>query len=153
MAVTSIEARCRRCGHVFFLDELREAGTGSCHRCGTTLTPESTPLLLEEARRADFAQRHLVDALRRISNLPGDVVLRPHSVLRNVLEAVGWERALRENPELLQEEVRELRGLLAAWERPAPVPPAPSRRAPSHRRANAGRRRRAKRLAAESVDA
>lgn len=140
MAVTPLQARCRRCGHDFFLNELREA-TGNCPRCGATLTLEPA-LLLDEARRAEFAQRHLIDALRRMANVSGDVALRPHTIVRNILGEVGWHRALGADPALLGEEARELRALVAAWEQRAPEPPQDSG-APSHGRARSrGRRRR-----------
>jgi hypothetical protein len=42
------------------------------------LTVDRTATLLDEAARADIAQRHLVLALRRLRNLPGNVVVRPH---------------------------------------------------------------------------
>lgn len=54
--------------------------------------------------------------------------MRPHTVLRNLFEEVGWQRDLAEDPALLREELRELRRRLATWERlePAPTGPAPS---------------------------
>ncbi|MEO5901104.1 MAG: hypothetical protein ABIR68_13410 [Ilumatobacteraceae bacterium] len=121
MAVTSIEARCRRCGDDFHLFEVREQRSGCCPRCGWVLTPDWTAKLLEEAGRADFAQRHLVAALRSLRNLPGNVDLRPHTILRNLFEEVGWEQDLAEDPEMLRDELRELRRLVSAWELLDPV--------------------------------
>jgi hypothetical protein len=66
----------------------------TCPRCGWSLSHHWTATLLEEAARADIAQRHLVDALRRLRNLPGNVFLRPHIVLRNLFEEVGWHKDL-----------------------------------------------------------
>lgn len=121
MAVTPIGARCRRCGEDFHLFEVREQRSGCCPRCGWVLTPDWTAKLLEEAGRADFAQRHLVAALRSLRNLPGNVDLRPHTILRNLFEEVGWEQELADNPEMLREELRELRRLVSAWELLDPV--------------------------------
>ena len=116
MAVTAIKARCRRCRQDFHLFEMLDQRDGTCPRCGWSLSHHWTATLLEEAARADIAQRHLVDALRRLRNLPGNVLLRPHIVLRNLFEEVGWHKDLAEDTDTLQEELPELRQLLAAWE-------------------------------------
>jgi ribosomal protein L37E len=116
MPVTPIEARCRRCGRNFHLFEVREQGTGKCPRCGWMLTPDWTAKLLEDAANADLAQRQLVAALRGLRNLPGNVILRPQSVLRNLFKEVGWDKELAEDPQFLGDELHELRRLLAAWE-------------------------------------
>jgi hypothetical protein len=116
VAVTAIEARCRRCREDFPLFELLDHRNGTCPRCGWSLSHHWTATLLEEAALADIAQRHLVAALRGLRNLPGNVLLRPHTVLRNLFEEVGWHEDLGEDPDTLEEELRELRQLLAAWE-------------------------------------
>jgi len=116
VAVTAIKGRCRRCRQDFHLFELLDHRDGTCPRCAWSLSHDWTPTLLEEAARADIAQRHLVDALRRLRNLPGNVLLRPHIVLRNLFEEVGWHKDLAEDTEFLQEELSELRQLIASWE-------------------------------------
>ena len=121
MALTPIGARCRRCGNDFYLFELLEERSGTCPRCGWVLTADWTAHLLDQAARADIAQRHLVSSLRNLRNLPGNVTLRPHIVLRNLFEEVGWQEDLVEEPEMLREELRELRRLLIAWELVDPV--------------------------------
>jgi hypothetical protein len=121
MTVSPIEARCRRCGDDFFLFELLDARDGNCPRCGWILTRDWTDKLLEDARRADAAQLHLVRALRSLRALPGNVVPRPSSLLRNLVEQVRWQHDLIEDPELLQEELGEMRRLLWSWELLDPV--------------------------------
>jgi hypothetical protein len=121
MSVTPIQARCRRCGEDFSLFEVRVQRTGVCPRCGWMLTRDWTAKLLEDAAVADIAQRHLVNALRSLRNLPGNAVVRPHTVLRNLFEEVGWQKDLAEDPELLRDELRELRRLVAAWELLDPI--------------------------------
>jgi len=120
-AATPIQARCRRCQGEFFLYEVVEDKTGECPRCQWPLSPDWTPLLLETAKRADAAQRHLVTALRRLGGLPGNLEILPHSVLRNLFEEIGWERELMSEPALIREEVRHLREQVEAWERLAPA--------------------------------
>jgi hypothetical protein len=116
VAVTAIRARCRRCREDFHPFEVLDQRDGTCPRCGWSLSYDWTATLLEEAARADIAQRHLVDALRRLRDLPGNMLLRPHIVLRNLFEEVGWHKDLAEDTDTLQEELPELRHLLAAWE-------------------------------------
>jgi hypothetical protein len=116
MAVTPIEARCRRCGEDFHLFELLDDRSGRCPRCGWTLTQDWTHKLLEDAKRADISQRHLVAALRSLQNLPGNITVRPHTVMRNLFEEVGWERDAAADPALLRSEIREFRHYLAEWE-------------------------------------
>ena len=129
MAAAPIQARCRRCGGDFFLFEVVEAKTGECPRCHWPLSPDWNPLLFEEARRADAAQRHLVIALRRLVGLPGNLEILPHSVLRNLFEEIAWERELAGEPALIREEVRRLREQVEAWERLAPDQTAADERA------------------------
>ena len=121
MAVNPIEARCDRCGGDFHLFELLDDRSGTCPRCGRTLTLDWTAKLLEDAGRADIAQRHLIGALRSLRNLPGNVFVRPHVILRNLFEEVGWQKDMASDPEVLREELRELRALLIAWELLDPV--------------------------------
>jgi hypothetical protein len=129
MAVTPIKARCRCCDEDFHLYEVLDRRRGTCPRCGSILTPKGTARLLEDAALADIAQRHLVGALRNLCNLPGNVRLRPHTVLRNLYEEVGWQNDLTDDPELLSHELQELRRLLGAWELLNPhVAAAPPRR-------------------------
>src|SRR5213079_2973192 len=84
MAITPIDTHCRRCGEDFHLSELRHQRTGTCPRDGWSLTPDWTGLLLDQARPAEAAEAHLVRALRNLRNLAGNLVLRPHTVLRNL---------------------------------------------------------------------
>lgn len=121
MAVTSIEARCRACRKDFHLFEVRDERSGRCPRCGAMLTLDWTDKLIYDATAADAALHHLVRALRSMHNLPGNVALRPQTVLRNLFEEVGWEHDLAKDPEMLQEELRELRWLLVGWELLDPV--------------------------------
>ena len=121
MAVTPIQARCRRCDEDFRLYEVLDHRRGTCPQCGWILTADRTVKLLEDAAVADIAQRHLVGSLRSLRNLPGDVLLRAHTVLRNLFDEVVWERDLADHPEVLREELRELRPLLSAWELLDPV--------------------------------
>ena len=121
MAVTPIQARCRRCREDFSLFEILDQRSGICPRCGVSLSPDWTANLLEDAALVDVAQRHFVGALRSLRNHPGNVLLRPHTVLRNLFEEVGWERDLADHPDVLHEELREIRSMLISWERIDPV--------------------------------
>lgn len=121
MAVTPIQARCRRCGENFHLFELLEHRSGTCPRCGWSLTSDWTATLLQDAALADIAQRHLIGALRSLRSVPGNVAVRPHVVMRNLFEEVGWQKDLADDAEMLRDELRQLRQLLTAWELLDPV--------------------------------
>ena len=125
-----IEARCRHCDGEFDLSELLSERDGRCPRCTTLLSPEWTAVLLEEAREAERAEQLFVKSLRRLVGLPGNMILLPHSVLDAFWDQVGWEEALAEVPELLDEELRLARLGLERWERIRPEAPS---RAPAHR--------------------
>jgi hypothetical protein len=71
--------------------------------------------MLEQAARADIAHRHLIGALRDLHDMPGNLLVRPQSVLRNLFEEVGWQRDLAEMPNLLEEELSDAGRLLAGW--------------------------------------
>jgi hypothetical protein len=147
MHATPIEARCRRCSADFYLFELIAQRSGRCPRCGHGLTPDWSAALLDSTIRAIGAQRALVGALYRLNDLPGDMVLRPHTVLRSMFEEIGWERELADDPQLLGEELHELRQLLGEWERLAPARTEDTKATPFERaRRWFGDRRRALRL-------
>ncbi|HKE76599.1 MAG TPA: hypothetical protein VKB57_23480 [Acidimicrobiales bacterium] len=116
MAMTPIGARCRRCDQGFYLFEVRDQGTGACPRCGRLLAPEWTAILLEDIARAEIAQRHLVQALRRLRGLPGNLAVRPHTVLRNFFKEIGWQDDLADDPATLREELRRIRQHVTAWQ-------------------------------------
>jgi hypothetical protein len=116
MAVTSIEARCRRCRKGFELIELRDQHSATCPRCGWALTHDWGDKLRADAAAADAALGLLVRSLRSMRSLPGNVAIQPHSVLRNLGDEVGWERDLADDPELLRPALREARRLLDTWE-------------------------------------
>lgn len=143
MAVTPIQAHCRRCREPFHLFELVDDRTGRCPRCGWTLSPDWTSELVRQAHDADIIQRRLVAALRGIRNIPGNVMLRPHTVLRNLFEEVGWERDLAEDPAALRAELGALHRLLDQWDQLAAEPTSPPRRGLLRRLRDARRDRRA----------
>jgi hypothetical protein len=112
-----IEATCRHCGGELTLSELLAERDGRCPRCSTLLSPDWTEVLLDQASQAERSQRVLIQSLRRLVGLPGNLVLLPHSVLDALLEEVGWEQKMaKEEPELLAEEVRHARLALEEWE-------------------------------------
>jgi hypothetical protein len=73
-------------------------------------------MLLEDVVRVEIAQRHLVQALRRLRRLPGNMAVRPHTLLRNLFREVGWQRDLAENQEMLHEELRHIQRHVTTWQ-------------------------------------
>jgi hypothetical protein len=112
-----IEGTCRHCGGELMLSELLANRDGRCPRCTTLLSPDWTEVLLDQASQAERSERVLIQSLRRLVGLPGNLVLLPHSVFDALLEEVGWEQKMaKEQPELLAEEVRHARLALEEWE-------------------------------------
>ncbi|MFV3037904.1 hypothetical protein ACNI5A_32730, partial [Klebsiella pneumoniae] len=72
--------------------ELLEVRDGCCPRCGWRLTEDWTAVLLDEAARADIAQRHLAASLTILRGLPGRIEVLPYPVLHTITEALGWGR-------------------------------------------------------------
>lgn len=120
-AMSPIGARCRRCRQDFLLLELLDDRTGRCPRCTWRLSPDWTTKLLADAERADREQRRFVTALRSLRNVPGNAAIRPHTILENLFEAVGWQQDMAEDRDLLRDELHELRRLLMQWELLDPV--------------------------------
>jgi hypothetical protein len=117
IAVTSIEVRCRHCGANFCLRDLLVEQSGRCPSCQVLLAPEWTPVLLEEAANAENAQGVLVQALRRLVGIPGQLEVLPGSLVRNLFEEIGWEAAPPSDPHTIERELRLLRWEIASWER------------------------------------
>jgi hypothetical protein len=108
-----VEARCARCTGDFLLSELLETRNGCCPRCGWRLTEDWAAVLLEEAARADLAQRHLAASLRRLRSLPGNLVVLPGAVVRTVVDALGWEQP--PDDELVADQRKRLAELARPW--------------------------------------
>ena len=127
MPVTA-EIRCGRCDGDFSLFELLDTRSGSCPRCGRRLTDDWAPVLIEEAARVDLAQRQLAKSLRRLRSLPGTFVVLPHSILRNVSEALGWDAPVVDDGGSLDDQRKLLLDLASSWSLPAEEAwPRPSR--------------------------
>jgi RNA polymerase subunit RPABC4/transcription elongation factor Spt4 len=114
MTVTPVEARCTRCRSDFALAELLHRRDGSCPRCGRQLTDDWVSVLLDEARRVDIAQKHLASSLRRLRELPGHLVLLPHPVIRNMADALDWEKPADDDG-ALDDQRKLLTELAAQW--------------------------------------
>ena len=122
MTVTPVEARCTRCGGDFALAELLVRRDGCCPRCGWRLTDDWASVLLDEARHVDVASKHLAASLRRLRELPGNLVLLPHPVLRNIVDALGWEDAVDDDG-ALDDQRKLLTDIAVRWGRAADQAP------------------------------
>lgn len=117
MTVTLVEARCSRCDGDFAFAELLDRRDGCCPRCGWRLTDDWASVLLDEARRVDIAQKHLAASLRRLRDLPGNLVLLPHPVIRNIAEALDWEEPSEDERGTLDDQRKLLTELARRWTR------------------------------------
>jgi hypothetical protein len=120
MAITPIEGRCRQCRHELLLGDLRDLPGGLCPSCGYPLAPDWWDYAVGQASLADTYLQRLVGVLRHLVQLPGNLELEPHSVLRNLVEEVGWEEQLAAEPDTLEREIDFLRQELERWSGLAP---------------------------------
>jgi hypothetical protein len=66
----NLRARCGRCGGVFAVGEVVEAGTaGRCPRCGELFAPNYTPVLAGAVRELLSATDALEGAIRQLRAL------------------------------------------------------------------------------------
>ena len=106
--IDPIRARCRACRHDFSLVEVAGYGDGRCPRCGRPLAPTYATILVREATRACRAHRDLLESVRVLVGLPGNLELIPHSVVRHLLEEVDWAEEIAEDRDLIRREIEEL---------------------------------------------
>jgi hypothetical protein len=66
-------------------------------------------------------------SLRRLRNLPGNLAVKPHSVIRNLFEEIGWHQDLAADG-MVRDEVTQLRRLVARWSDLEPTPTRPPSR-------------------------
>jgi hypothetical protein len=117
VAFPPLLGRCRRCDADFSLLDLTERSDGRCPHCGWILSADHVPLVLEESMRAYRAHQDLTGSLHRLVGIPGNLEVLPHSVFGPLLEEVGWEEELRQEPEVVHDELTYLKAALAHWER------------------------------------
>lgn len=115
-----IRVRCRACRLDFYLSELARSPDGRCPRCSRPVAAAWTGMLRQEAARACRAHGELVDSVRRLVALPGNLELIPHSLVRDLIEEVDWEEEIAEDRELIRREVDELERMARTFARMAP---------------------------------
>jgi len=113
----AIKVSCRACERVLLLTEIPKLGTGACPTCGAMLAPGYTHLLLQEARRAEVLQRDLAACLRRLSELPGNLVLDRDAVYAALAAELPVEEQLAADRALIDAESRTLRRAVRQWQR------------------------------------
>ena len=103
-----IRARCRFCRLDFYLSELTRSQEGRCPRCGRRIAPAYTAMVVREAGRVCQAHRVLLDAVRLLVSVPGNLELIPHTLVRDLLEEVDWQEQIAEDRDLIRREIDEL---------------------------------------------
>jgi hypothetical protein len=63
---------------------------------------------VREATRACRAHRDLLESVKVLVGLPGNLELIPHSVVRHLLEEVDWAEEIAEDRDLIRREIEEL---------------------------------------------
>lgn len=116
MYASPIQAMCRNCGGEFALYEIVERHDARCPWCLQSLSPDWESVLFEQAEIADRTQQTFVKSLQRLAGLPGNLVILPYSVLRNLFEEIGWEITISKDPDVMREELRLLHEEIRHWD-------------------------------------
>jgi hypothetical protein len=112
-----IRARCRFCRLDFYLSELARSPEGRCPRCGRRLAPAYTNMVVREAGRVCRAHSELLEAVRLLVSLPGNLELIPHTLIRDLLEEVDWQEEIAQDRELIRREIDELEKMARSFAR------------------------------------
>lgn len=112
-----IRGRCRFCRLDFYLSELAHSPEGRCPRCGRRLSPAYTTMVVREAARVCRAHSELLEAVRLLVSLPGNLELIPHTLVRDLLEEVDWQEQIAEDRELIRREIDELERMARSFAR------------------------------------
>lgn len=114
--MSRIQARCRACRFQFLLAELVRASflEGHCPSCGRPLA-DDTERMRRAAARCVRAHDELVEAVRTLVELPGNLELIPHSLFDELLEDVDWGDEIADDRWLVEMEVEALARYLRAW--------------------------------------
>jgi len=112
-----IRARCRVCLLDFYLSEVTRSPEGRCPRCGRKLAPAYTKMMVGEAARICRAHAELLEAVRILVSLPGNLELIPHTLVRDLLEEVDWQEQIAEDRQLIRREIDELERLAHSFAR------------------------------------
>ena len=114
--MSRIRGRCRLCRFEFDLAQLVRSPflEGHCPYCGQPLAAD-TRRMLKAAARTMIAHDEFLQSVRDLADLPGNLVLVPHTLVREVLEEIDWEEKLVEDRELVRREIEELERYAKAW--------------------------------------
>jgi hypothetical protein len=118
MNMSKIRAHCRACHFSFYLRELVRATflEGHCPNCGRPLA-DDRPTLLRGAARTVLLHDELLESVRTLARLPGNLELVPHTLVRELLDEANWADEVLEDRDVLGLAVDELERLVDAWER------------------------------------
>jgi nucleotide-binding universal stress UspA family protein len=120
MTMSSITARCRACGLFIDLEQLVKATflEGHCPNCGRPLA-DDTELMLKTAARVLRTHRELLDSVRVLVSLPGNLELLPHSLVRDFFEDIDWGERVASDRELVRLEIEHLERVVREWQKSA----------------------------------
>jgi hypothetical protein len=116
--MSKIRAHCRKCHFSFYLRELVRATflEGHCPNCGRPLA-DDRPKMMREAARTVLLHDDLLESVRALVRLPGNLELVPHTLVRELLDEANWVDEVLDDRDVLGLAVEELERLVNAWER------------------------------------
>jgi predicted RNA-binding Zn-ribbon protein involved in translation (DUF1610 family) len=116
--VPGIRAHCRACHYSIYLTELVRSPflDAHCPNCGRDLVEREPQCMRREAARAVRAHQDLVESVRYLVRLPGNLQLVPHTLVRDLFDEIDWRRdVLIADRELIRREIEALERYLETW--------------------------------------
>jgi hypothetical protein len=117
--MAGIRAHCRACHFSIYLTEIVRSPflDAHCPNCGRDLVERDPKLMRREAARAVRAHDDLVESIRTLISLPGNLALVPHTIVRQLFEEIDWHHdEIVTDRELIQREIEALERYLEVWE-------------------------------------
>jgi hypothetical protein len=109
--MAGIRAHCRACHYSIYLSEFVRSPflETHCPSCGRDLAENDPQRVRREAARAVRAHDDLVESVRFLVNVRGNLELVPHTLVRELFEEVDWRHdEIVQDRELIEREIEAL---------------------------------------------
>lgn len=116
--MAGIRAHCRACHFSIYLEVLVRAPflEAHCPNCGRDFVEREPQRMRREAARAVRAHDDLVESVRYLVGLPGNLELIPHTLVRELFDEIDWRHdEIVADRELIQREIEALERYLDMW--------------------------------------
>ena len=116
--MAGIRAHCRACHYSIYLTEFVRSPflETHCPSCGRDLAENDPQRVRREAARAVRAHDDLVESVRFLVNVRGNLELVPHTLVRELFEEIDWRHdEIVEDRELIEREIEALERYLETF--------------------------------------